>query len=99
VLVPLHSPPAQPTAALLPVNLAEVDAAHLVRILPHPPTPLLVDCGSLPCQRTLGICFLVSQLLVLRQSGATVYLRNASPVLLRCLQKLQLSSIFPLAAY
>jgi anti-anti-sigma regulatory factor len=82
---------------LLPVNLAEVDAAHLVRILAQPHMQLLVDCGALPCQRTLGVCFLVSQLLVLRQSGACVWLRNVSPVLQRCLHQLNLTSLFPLA--
>jgi hypothetical protein len=82
---------------LLPVNLAAVDAAHLVRILAQSPVQLLVDCGALPCQRTLGICFLISQLLVLRQGGASVWLRNASPLLRRCLQKLQLGSCFHLA--
>ena len=97
MLVPLHYPPAEPVPALLPINLAAVDATHLMRILAQPRAQLLVDCGALPCQRTLGICFLVSQLLVLRQHGARVWLRNASPVLLRCLQKLNLGSFFFLA--
>jgi anti-anti-sigma regulatory factor len=79
---------------LLPVNLAEVDAAHLVRILAQPRAQLVVDCGALPYQRTLGLCFLVSQLVILRQSGAHVWLRNVSPVLLRCLHTLKLSSFF-----
>jgi anti-anti-sigma regulatory factor len=82
----------EPAAALLPVNLAEVDAAHLVRILVRPSLQLLVDCGTLPCQRTQGVCILVSQLLVLRQGGASVRLHNASPVLRRCLHKLDLRS-------
>jgi anti-anti-sigma regulatory factor len=82
---------------LLPINLAEVDVAHLVHILAQPHVQLLVDCGSLPCQHTLGVCFLVSQLLVLRQGGAGVRLHNASPVLWRCLHKLGLSSFFLLA--
>jgi len=82
---------------LLLINLAEVDAAHLVRILARPPVQLLVDCGTLSCQRTLGICFLVSQLLVLRQGGASVRLHNAGPVLRRCLHKLGLSTFFLLA--
>jgi anti-anti-sigma regulatory factor len=94
VLFPLYHPLAEPASGLLPVNLAEVDAAHLVRILAQPHTQLLVDCATLSCQRTLGICFLVSQLLVLRQGGASVRLRNASPVLRRCLHKLGLSTFF-----
>ncbi|MVN78795.1 hypothetical protein GO988_20880 [Hymenobacter sp. HMF4947] len=97
MLVPLYHSLAEPTSVLLPVNLAEVDAAHLVRILARPHVQLLVDCGTLPCQRTLGICFLVSQLLVLRRGGASVRLRNTSPVLRRCLHKLGLSSFFLLA--
>jgi anti-anti-sigma regulatory factor len=80
----------------LPINLAAVDAAHLGRILPQAPAALLVDCGALPCQRTHGICFLVSQLLVLRQTGARVWLHNTSPVLRHCLHKLQISSLFTL---
>jgi anti-anti-sigma regulatory factor len=78
----------------LPINLAAVDAAYLERILPQPPAALLVDCGALPYQRTHGICFLVSQLLVLRQSGAHVWLHNASPMLRHCLRKLQIISLF-----
>jgi hypothetical protein len=35
--------------------------------------------------------------LVLRQGGASVWLRNASPVLQRCLQKLNLTSLFLMA--
>lgn len=97
MLLSLHPVVAAPVAAPLLVNLAAVDAAQVVRMLPHPPAALVVDCGALPCQRTLGVCFLVSQLLVLRQSGATVWLRNASPVLRRCLHTLQLSAVFRLA--
>jgi anti-anti-sigma regulatory factor len=97
VLVSPQYPTAEPANALLPVNLAMVDAAHLGRILQHQPASLLIDCGTLPYQRTLGICFLVSQLLLLRQSGATVHLRNVSPVLQRCLHKLHLSPFFLLA--
>jgi hypothetical protein len=78
----------------LPINLAAVDAAQLGHILPQAPAALLVDCNALPCQRTHGICFLVSQLLVLRQTGARVWLHNASPVLRNCLHKLHISSLF-----
>lgn len=97
VIIPLYNPSATPASELLPINLAEVNAAHLVRILAQPHLRLLVDCGTLPCQRTLGICYLVSQLLVLRQSGASVWLCNTSPVLRHCLQKLKLSAFFSLA--
>jgi hypothetical protein len=87
-------PLTEPAPVPLPINLAAVDAAYLGRILPQPPAALLVDCGALPCQRTHGICFLVSQLLVLRQSGAHVWLHNASPMLRHCLRKLQIISLF-----
>jgi anti-anti-sigma regulatory factor len=97
VLVPLYHPSAEPALVPLPINLAEVDAAHLVRILARPHVQLLVDCRTLPCQRTLGVCFLVSQLLVLRQIGASVRLHNVSPVLRRCLHQLGLISFFLLA--
>lgn len=96
MLILPHLPLAEPAPVPLPINLAAVDAAHLGRILQHPPAALLVDCGALPCQRTLGICFLVSQLLVLRQSGAHVWLHNASPVLQHCLRKLKVISLFTL---
>lgn len=92
MLGPFHYRPAAPVPAVLPVNLAAVDAAHLLRILPLPASPLMVDCGILLCQRTQGVCFLVSQLL-LRRGGHTVWLRNASPALRRCLRVLQLSSV------
>ena len=96
MLLPLYHPSAGPASGLLPVNLAEVDAAHLVRILAQPHAQLLVDCATLSCQRTLGICFLVSQLLVLHQSGALTSSlpRAVPPVLRRCLHKLELSTFF-----
>jgi hypothetical protein len=98
VLIPPHLPLAEPAPAPLPINLAAVDSARLGRILPQAPTALLVDCGALPCQRTQGICFLVSQRLVLRQTAARVWLHNASPVLWHCLlHKLQISSLFTFA--
>lgn len=99
MLVSLHHPSAEVAPALLPVDLAAVDAGQLVYTLRppgpgQPPAQLLVDCGALPYQRTLGVCFLVSQLLVLHQSGARVWLRNVSPVLRHCLQLLQLNAFF-----
>lgn len=60
--------------------------------LPHP--QLHIDCGHLRCQRTLGVSHVVSQLLRLRQAGASIWLRNANAPLQRCLQLLQLSSLF-----
>lgn len=76
--------------------MAALDATHLVRILAQPPVPLLIDCGALPCQQALGIYFLISLLLVLRQSGTSIWLRNASPTLRHCLGKLQLGPLFTL---
>jgi hypothetical protein len=96
VLIPLRLL-AELAAALLPVNLAAVKAAHLVRLLARPPTSRLLACSALAYQRALGLGFLVLQLLVLRQSGASVYLRNASRALRHCLHKLNISFLNLLA--
>jgi anti-anti-sigma regulatory factor len=96
VPLPVSVPFVEPAPPLLAINLATVDATHLVQILKQQPLSLLVDCGALPCQRTLGICFLVSQLLILRQTGSRIHLRNVSSVLQRCLQRLHISSLFTL---
>lgn len=86
-------------ASFTPVDLDSVEAAHFMQTLaPHsPPAPphLVVDCSHLKCLRNLGVSYVVSQLLLLHQSGARVFLRNAEPLLQRCLQLLQLDSLFP----
>lgn len=88
---------AEPAVPLLVVNLAAVDAALLARILLQPHPQLLIDCGAQPCRRTLGVCYFVSQLLLLRRRGASVWLRNVDAVLHRCLQQLGLATLFLLA--
>ena len=55
---------------------------------------LHIDCGQLRCQRTLGVSHVVSQLLRLRQAGASIWLRNVNAPLRRCLQLLQVGSLF-----
>jgi hypothetical protein len=95
VLVPLPVPFAKPASALL-INLATVDAILLVQVLAQRLLLLLTGCGVLPYQRTLSICFLVSQLLILHQNGFHIHLRNASSVLQRCLHNLEISSLFNL---
>lgn len=99
----MHAPPnplpAQPAAtALIPVSLAAMDAALLVRLLrqshPHPHSQLLIDCGAQPCRRQLGVCHFLSQLLLLHQCGASVWLSNVDPLLRRYLQQLGLGATF-----
>ncbi len=66
---------------------------------PRQPRPrLLIDCGALKCLRTLGVSYVVSELLVLHNAGADVWLHNVDPVLARCLHLLQLSRLFHTAA-
>jgi anti-anti-sigma regulatory factor len=95
----------QPTVAgraqsitLFPINLDTEDAKQLARYLARQPKhtwpQLLVDCSTLKCLRTLGVSHVLSQLLVLHQSGASIRLRNADPVLKRCLNLLRPDSLF-----
>ena len=63
----------------------------------HPRPQFFIDCSNLVCQRTLGVSHVVSQLLLLRQAGASVWLRNVNAPLRRCLQLLQLVPLFELA--
>jgi len=89
----LHKP--EPVTSLFTVDLDAVNVKQLAHALgKHARPQLLVDCDNLRCQRTLGISYVVSQLLLLRQSGASVWLRNVNPVLRRCLHLLQLDSVF-----
>ncbi|GAB2943993.1 hypothetical protein GCM10027048_05970 [Hymenobacter coalescens] len=53
-----------------------------------------MDCGHPRCLRTLGVSHVVSQLLVLCQAGADIRLRNADPLLRRCLALLKLNQLF-----
>ncbi|MGI4762642.1 MAG: hypothetical protein ACRYF0_18170 [Janthinobacterium lividum] len=87
---PLPQPPAGPLST---VNLDEAEALQAAHLLPHS-TPLQVDCAHLACQRTLGVGYVVSQLLLLRRAGATIWLRNVNAPLRRCLHLLGLSSLF-----
>ena len=85
-------------SALFTVDLDAVDSVQLGRALAQEAQQirpqLLVDCSSMKCLRTMGVSHVVSQLLVLHQSGAIVWLRNVDPALLRCLRLLQLDSLF-----
>lgn len=97
----MHAPltllPALPAAAaLIPVSLAAIDAALLVRLLRQPQPQLLIDCGAQPCRRQLGVCHFLSQLLLLHQCGASVWLSNVDPLLRRYLQQLGLGATFSL---
>ncbi|MFD1871112.1 hypothetical protein [Hymenobacter bucti] len=87
-------------ASFIPVDLDEVEATTLLRDLASrpglAPPHLLVDCTHLRCLRQLGVSHVVSQLLVLHQGGARVFLSNVDPLLHRCLRLLQLDTLFPL---
>lgn len=76
------------------MHLAAVDAALLARILLQPQPELLIDCGAQPCRRHLGVCYFLSQLLLLRQRGARVWLCNVDASLHRCLRQLGLEACF-----
>lgn len=98
----MRSPPRPPLPAplatvLLSVNLAAVDATLRARILRQPQPPLLIDCGAQPCRRGLGVCYFLSQLLLLRQRGVSVWLCNVDPLLRRYLRQLGLEALFFLA--
>lgn len=93
-----YTPLAEPAAtALLPVSLAAIDATLLARILLQPHPQLLIDCQAQPCRRTIGVCYFFSQLLLLRQRGASVWLCNVDDQLRHQLQQLGLESFFFLA--
>ena len=93
---PLFNLPKQdPFVSIFTVNLDAVDTAQLAHALAqHTKPQLLVDCDHLHCQRTLGVSHVISQLLLLRQSGASIWLRNVNPILKRCLHLLRLDSFF-----
>ena len=97
--MPAHMP-VQATASLTPIDLDSVEATLFLRVLTQQPQPtpphLVIDCSRLKCLRNLGVSHVVSQLLVFHQSGVRVCLCNVQPVLLRCLQLLQLDGLFPI---
>jgi anti-anti-sigma regulatory factor len=75
------------------VNLDEPGAVQQARVRAQG-LPLHVDCGCLNCQRTLGVGYVVSQLLLLRQAGTNIWLRNVNAPLRRCLRLLRLDRLF-----
>ena len=90
----LSIPAADPT--LTPVNLADLTAKQLARLLVTPPPHLLIDCGGLLVPYPLGVCSFVAQLLLMRGRGACIWLCNVHPGLRRCLQQLGLAAVFHL---
>ena len=100
LLYPLAPTPAN-RLPLTAVNLDATTAAQLAPTLVRPagqlPAQVLVDCGTLQALRTLGVSHVVSELLLLRQSGAQVWLRNVGPVLPQCLRVLRLDHLFLVA--
>ncbi len=90
----LSIPAADPT--LTPVNLADLTAKQLARLLVTPPPHLLIDCGGLLVPYPLGVCSFVAQLLLMRGRGACIWLCNVHPGLHRCLHQLKLAALFHL---
>jgi anti-anti-sigma regulatory factor len=93
----LCSTPPGPIGRTATVNLDKAEAVQRLCARRQCP-PLYIDCGNLVCQRTLGVSHVVSQLLLLRQAGARIWLRNVNAPLRRCLRLLQLEALFHLAA-
>lgn len=94
---PTLLPPVAPTGPITTLNLDEATAVQLACALApgaQPGSQLHIDCSRLACQRTLGVSHVVSQLLLLRRTGADIWLRNVNGPLRRCLQLLQLSCLF-----
>lgn len=89
IAAPLSAP-----AALISVSLAAINATLLARILLQPHPQLLIDCGAQPCRRALGVCYFLSQLLLLRQQGASIWLSNADQPLRRHIRQLGLEPAF-----
>jgi anti-anti-sigma regulatory factor len=83
---------------MTPIDLDTVDAIQVIRTLAQHPEQkrpqFLVDCSSLKCLRSQGVSYVISQLLMLHQSGSGVWLCNMSPVLKRCLELLRLDALF-----
>jgi len=86
--------PAQPATLNLDEAAAIEATCAQLRSSARASLPLHIDCGQLRCQRTLGVSHVVSQLLRLRQAGASIWLRNVNAPLRRCLQLLQVGSLF-----
>ena len=89
---------ARPVAAPAPlsVNLADLTAKQLMRLLVAPPSQLLIDCGRLLLPHPLGVCRFVAQLLQLHLRGGRIWLCNVHPGLRRYLHQLKLGALFHL---
>jgi anti-anti-sigma regulatory factor len=90
-------PQKQQGASISSIDLDAVDVKHVAYFLAQHTAPrphVAVDCSTLKCLRTLGVSHVVSQLLVLHQSGASIWLLNVDPVLKRCLRLLRLEPLF-----
>ncbi len=92
----LYALPPGPIARMATVNLDNAEAVQRMCARACCP-PLYIDCGTLTCQRTLGVSHVVSQLLLLHRAGARIWLRNVNAPLRRCLRLLRLEALFHLA--
>lgn len=92
---PLAGPAA--ATALAPEQFGDLSAEQLAQLLITPPPPhLTIDCGGQCAPRPAGVCRFVSYLLLLRQRGTSIRLRNVHPVLQRCLFQLRLENLLHL---
>jgi len=91
-------PAAGSRATIAPLDLDAVDAVQTARLLKmnpqHSRPHFFIDCSSLTCQRNMGVSYVVSQLLLLHQAGASIWLRRVNAPLRHCLQLLQLTQLF-----
>jgi anti-anti-sigma regulatory factor len=87
---------APPSPATLNLDETAAIEALCVQLYQSPQAlaSLYIDCKQLRCQRTLGVSHVISQLLRLRQAGASIWLHNVNAPLRRCIQLLQLASLF-----
>lgn len=93
--LPFRTPISSP-AVPVTLNLDEPNAVlrARARAFSRGATALYIDCSRLACQRTLGVGYVVSQLLMLHRAGVKVWLRNVNEPLRRCLHLLRLNSLF-----
>ena len=82
---------------LMRVNFNTTNATELARALSRRGylwrPRLLINCQQLDCLRDRGVCYFVSQLLLLHRAGAKILLANVDPTLYRALNILHLNSV------
>ena len=88
---------------VLYLNLDVSDATQMAQFLTSHSSStgylIYVDCLQLRNFKRQGFCHVISQLLQLRQTGATVCLHNVNRLFYRVLRLLQLVSLFEVSRY